>query len=261
LYALLHEHWHEGPKALLSAGLGTDVMCEPGLLASIKLMTQEHGATGLPRTQQRITSDRQARMAQIAMARHQVAAAWQMTTLGLVREFCRRFEAASPLEPEGTTDSRDADLASAGLSLGLPPGTRLTAARRIEWPQAVRPRSSEELSGEPMRVSYLRIEGATTPSTLRAFFRRKLRSHDEHSIDGGVRLECVRNGGVPGQQQSIDVLITRAGPTHFTLPDQEQPLRIEVLSVEITDPRGPSPGVGTSGETALREAVSADSEF
>ena len=263
LYQVLQKHWHEGPEALESAGLATEVICEPGLLTLINLLAREQSSTARPRSRNKMNSSRQARILEIAEARQELEAAWETTIELLLEQLCRRFDAATAREAGGTQPPSPS-LARAGLPVGLPPDTRLLAVYRLDWPQTARGPAGAELPKDPMRVCYLRIEGRTTIAKLKGFFRRQFRSYAEHEIDRGFRLDCLRKGSIPGQQQSIDVLVTHTEPEGFTLRDQEQLLVAEVLSVEIGDPRELPPAAGRSPnrtEGAAYGTVSLESEF
>jgi hypothetical protein len=57
-----------------------------------------------------------------------------------------------------------------------------------------------------------------------------------HELSDGLWLESLDAGSEAGRARSIDLRITRAVPGVPRLPDEEQPLVVDILSVEINEP-------------------------
>ena len=88
-------------------------------------------------------------------------------------------------------------------------------------------------------MQYVKLDGQTQLTALTGFFSRQIRNFKEHEIDEGVWLDWIRDGAGPDRQQSLDVRIVSLTPERLTLPNERQRMVVEILAVEIGDPREP----------------------
>jgi hypothetical protein len=116
------------------------------------------------------------------------------------------------------------------------------AEYHLDWPDAQDPK----LSGVPLgqlKLHYLRAELVTRLSTLESFYRRKLTSVEERSIDNGSWMQSVSTVPETDTKRSIDLMFTATVPAGEELDKrQELPVTMDVLCIDIKDPRSAAAG-------------------
>jgi hypothetical protein len=70
-----------------------------------------------------------------------------------------------------------------------------------------------------------------------SYYRRQLRTCEQHSIKDGVWLDRFHADEDSGRKRSLDVLITRTASTSAVKDDQEQGLMVELVAIEVNVPR------------------------
>jgi len=164
--------------------------------------------------------------------------AWTQATESLVKAICQQCLIAAKRQSQPD--------AGGELPIPLHPGARVTARYNLKWP-AHAPAKLTGFQMDPLEVHYVCIEDTTDPVRLLRHYKSKMkRNHREIGNNEGAWFAMVQDGSVPGRKQSIDVLITRpsgapTGPPPVAQPGQRnpgEPLVIQILTVEVKDPRG-----------------------
>jgi hypothetical protein len=249
VYGTLKRHWMEGPDCLQQARVRTSrartgtsrgkeaLLLEPGVIVTLKkLLREEQREDKLVSTQRVLSGGRVGDIQDIRRKwldhTGEVEEEWldvldrlETTLFERVREQAENRFAAG----------RSPDLTPAVLPLELHSLDHVVAAYHFDW--------QSELAGllesrllNPLEIRYVRIEELTRPGKIVAYYRRRMRDPLERQLDEGYWLEGLERGSEPGRIRAVDVRITRAISGVPRLPDEEQPLVIDVLSVEIREP-------------------------
>jgi hypothetical protein len=261
LLKTLEKYWEEGPGALEPLVKADGGPQEPGFLLVVKMLPRKddsphvasapnqrgNGGGSRPSSLklEKIAAEREAKQKQEQEGqrrRENVSRQWMAFSENLVRAICRRFYVAAlaPHRDGSTSDSLDAP---EDLPLKPHPNARITASCGLNWPEELEGRLSG-LSITPLRVRYVRIEQSARPAKLLAYYRRKLPACDEHANQNGVWFDSFSTDKQRGDIQSIDVLISKPNKDVPIILGEEQPMIVEILSIEAAgDKRGQSPFV------------------
>jgi hypothetical protein len=243
----LRRHWGDGPQSLRPAKLAEGMLADPGAAVVVKMLLRELDAeakllAGHSRTGRWTSPDRRRRIREIhgQWLDHfrEAEEDWVDAANRLQGNLCARIWAASEVAAAERLSPMLHPVrlsAPESLPLDLPPTARVVATYSFDWQREVGGRLPSELV-DPMEIRYVRLEEETRPSKLLVFFRRRVEDCVDREIEEGVWLEGLDDGSQPGRKRSIDVRIRRAVTGLPHLPDEEQPLVIEVLTVEINDP-------------------------
>ncbi len=109
------------------------------------------------------------------------------------------------------------------------------AAYQVDW-QA---RIGDKAPGvrlDTLKVSYVRIEETAQFANRRTFYAREAKQATQRNFPSGVWLDGISDGSQPGLKRTMDILITRSEAGTDGASRKEEPLVIEILSVEVTDP-------------------------
>ncbi len=236
-------YWTDGPSALRTAGLAGDVVHEPGFYPVVKMLLRdaEAGRTALseaiPRGRLNALGDlvkqRQQRDAKVREEWEEAAQDLLLATFGRYREMGQAH--ADAMRREGKPV--DFDHATKHLPVDLPPGARVVAAVHYRWPAGI----AEKVSGvlcSPMDIHYARIDARGEPEKIAGAYRRKLSGYELRNVPQGVWFDSLKNGSSPGRKVSVDVVVRLARPDPLRLPNEEQELTVDVLTVELDEPIG-----------------------
>ena len=148
-----------------------------------------------------------------------------------------------PTERPQQASTRAIDLVSRDhQAFAMIPGLQVTASSAAQHLSQLCTRllrTGCRLTADPLEVHYVRIEEETRPVKMRGFYRRRLPSCREREIENGIALESLHADIQAGQRRSLTVRIIQAMPEIPRLPSQDQPLIVEILSIEMNDPRNP----------------------
>ena len=250
VYATLERNWQDGPGALRSAGLPARVISDPGLIVLVKMLPHEAFGAGRGRkpSRSRNSASRnfvQGNIREAQMQREKVKGDWARFCGELVLATSKRLEmasharAAAAARPSGGTADNPPALR---LPLALHESARVVASYRTVWPEDVRSRVSGA-SLDSMEINYVRMEETNRFRKLLAYYKRQMGTRRESGDRQGVWLETVRDLPGTGRKLSLDVIIRKAmkGSAYETL-DEDEKLAVEILAIEIRDPRAVANG-------------------
>jgi len=227
LYETLQRHWKEGPQVLRSAAAPPEQgIADPGFLLSVKMLPRKEP----PATESaRRPPSKRTRGSTTEPAAYD----WMIASYDIARGLCDRFRAAAQAQESGPPDA-------VGLAETLPvklhPNANVTAAYEADWLERVEGKLAG-VSPDPLKIHYVRSEDTARYNTLLSFYKRQVRSAAEHRVQGGVWLDA-HVVAEAGRRRSIDVLISRLDERQDRPATEEEPLVIEILSVEVKDPKG-----------------------
>jgi hypothetical protein len=237
----LEKHWDEGPRRLESLGLSDGVAAEPGFLAIVKTLPRKDAPVSAGNASAGSGGGSAVAIArrEAKMRADQTAQQWMEFSKRVVQALCERLNDGARAEQKGPVDNEERS-----FPLKLPPRSDITAVRRVTWPDDF----GDKMPAAPtLRVSYVRIEQKAQPTKVLAYFRRLLPTRKEHPIVDGLWLDTFTRDKEHGGVRSLDVLLTKAktGSAVRKLPDQEQLVVVEILSVECDD----------MGETTIPQSI------
>lgn len=248
LYRALEEHWEDGAEALAEAGVPGESPRDPGLVVVLKLVRRRAAASTRPDAAKRLRSSRTDSKELLAsqQAREDINKSWDRFLQDVVRALCGQWGSCELSTPEASGGPRPADIASAArdLPLTLHATASVRALGRVDWPATAPP----GFVADPLRVHYVRIEEKARPAKLLGHYRRQLGSCEMRPLDHGVWLDKLSAGGGVGWRSSLDVLIRSANPESRRLPEEEQKVIVEILSIEIRDPARSGDAASPAGE-------------
>jgi hypothetical protein len=160
----------------------------------------------------------------------------------LLREICAQCEAAAAVGGGG--GSTDA------LPIKLHPDAEVARRYDFKLPENA-PGKFAQFKLDAVEIHYARIEESAQPLKLLSHYARETKKkHREVGNNEGAWFDNVMNTDTPGRKLSIDVLITRpqgsagvpaadpaAGARGAKKP-QEEPLVVQILTIEMKDPSG-----------------------
>jgi hypothetical protein len=236
---MLDKQWDDGPIPLRNAGAVSRVISEPGFLVLLKAASHKSGGGGrleagkyaLPNksTATQLIAARQKRNVQIENA-------WLNLIQELAQTHCGRLRDAAAAKAEAIRQSGQpfhTFQPPAGLPVSLHSDSLVFAAYHLDW-AAELPRICSTIPADPLSVYYVRIEDRTRLAKMQSYYRRQLKLCETHPVQHGVWLDSL--AAESGRRRSVDVFITVANPDSQRLPDDEQKLIIEILSIETRDP-------------------------
>jgi hypothetical protein len=238
IYRSLGRNWNEGLLCPASTASGGQAVFDPGYLVVLKLVGRDnHRAKPSPPAKPRASSSDSSSKTKDAKdsAKPPIETDWEKTTEDQLRSLCRNCHVAALAQ------------AAANVRDGLPP-TKLsdnafpfkphaasnpTAVYQFDWPGKWGDRLPDKRS-DVWNVSYVRFEERAKPSKPAAYYRKQVKGCEERRVSNGVWFAALAEGTSSQRILSIDVLISRVNSAAGD--DDEQPLTVEVLAVEIKDP-------------------------
>jgi len=250
LYQTLRAQWTEGPAELASAGPPDELVCDPGLVVLVQTLVHEH----IQATKRSLTTSRSRRLVSANRLSQLKAAheawegelgetkdAWLAYLDELLSKTCERLLAASVRRREGGVGEVLPGDSLPGLStfpIDLHDDARIVAAYHLDWTGRL-DEAAPPVHADPMEVHYVRIEETTRARRMGGFYRRRLPSCEEREIEDGIALESLQSIPDSRRRRSLTVRIIRAIPEIPRLPDQDEPLIVEILCIEMNDPADP----------------------
>jgi hypothetical protein len=265
LFTVLKAKFDDGPNSLFSikasssedseakarsmGNMSSTATFDPGFLVVVKMLPREaRGVRAKPARPAPHVGEERARSAAGSSAQdgEAVEPQWMAASESLLRELCVQCQTAAATGA----------VAATGGAMPIEPhaGAKIVSRYDIKLPE----NAPAELAGiqmDPLEVHYVRIEEMAQPLKLLAYYRRATREkHREIGSNQGAWFDTVTAGAAPGMKRSIDVLITRGPAAEVPHEEEEgtpgrtvkktvdEPLVIEILTVEIKDPTAESAG-------------------
>jgi hypothetical protein len=220
LYKALHAHWKEGPFGLEAAAeLPKFGVTDPGFLTVVKM---------LPRKQRPARRPGAAKQSETS-PEDQSSYDWLQTSFDMFKDLCTRFHVAA------LNESGRKSAALKNLPFKLHADADPVAAFQVDW-QARVGNKAPGVRLDILKVSYVRIEETGQYATRRSFYARAAKPATQRDLDTGVWFDGIGEGSQPGLKRTIDILITRSEKGEEDRDRQEEPLVIEILSIEVKDP-------------------------
>lgn len=234
----LRRNLQDGPEGLRAAGLGGPVVCEPGFLVSLKLLTRGMTMPGegpvrpAPGARPGAASD----LTAARRKREQLEADWLRFSLDVLRAARLRLDETCRSGPRAAGAPAAAPAGPPPLPIELHEGARVVGVHQIAWP-AEGQETALGVRLDPLTLCYVRIEETARFKRLVNYYRRQTGARRETSTAERLWLESVRDPREGGPTSTLDVLITRAAPdAHFEMLDQDEKITVEVLFIELPDP-------------------------
>jgi hypothetical protein len=252
LQRVLRRQWEAGPAALGADGSSPQPPPDPGFLLALKRAAQDirddarrsgarvsMPAPALGREEMKKRIERQAELAR----------AWLESRDAWLRAVCRDLESAGRAQSAaarrgGQTPPGQRALEACGLAPY--PDTTVDAAYYLDWREAVRAGLSSA-EGDPLVVAYVRSEARGRLLKVAMHYQRQLKGFRQWAVPGGLWLDALEGNEADGVFCSVDVLVTEAHPGSGKLPNEEQDLWVEVLTVRGSSLRGPGDYAATPG--------------
>jgi hypothetical protein len=250
LLRTLERHWAEGPTELKVLSTAEDMHLEPGFVALVKMLRRKDpvepppGGDPAGRNGNRHRSTTQVQVTkkisefrENSKRQEQMEQKWMEFSQAVVESICRQLYAATRADhsvPRGAARTAD----DADLPLKLHPHAELVALYHLDWPDDL----NGKLAVAPvLRIRYARMQQRAVPVKVLAYYRRQVPDGKSHAISGGNWIDSL----VVDQQQartcSVDVLVTKASKSVLGLPDQEQELTVDVLTIQCDGIAKPKP--------------------
>ncbi|MFV2065726.1 MAG: hypothetical protein ACC645_02010 [Pirellulales bacterium] len=220
--ALLSKHQEDGAQLWSSAGLLGREPADPALLVLVKIASQEDGKKTRRRPRRSRRSGRERGGGQESFGDP-----WGTETDRFVTQLCERFHAVA----NGAVELSDEEKKS--LPIRLHRGARITARLHLRWPEQV-PGKLAELGIGPLELHYIRTEGEQKIRLIRSHYGRNVRGGNKHEKGDVLWYDGIRRMANKGTARSVDVRIS--GVSQNGRQDEEVPLVVEILTIEIPDP-------------------------
>jgi hypothetical protein len=260
LLRAMKRHWEEGPQGLKMLRSAESITVEPGFVALLKLLRRDDQpppATGkspagqvgnhLPsaRTPARpgaagSEARKYADVLKVKVGQEKVGQQWMAFSQDVTQAVCRRLDAAARAKQHGTGGT-GATAEPAELPFALHSPEKVAAVYRLDWPEDLQERTAAAPS--PLEVRYVRIEEEAAPSRILAYYRRQVPEGRQHMLAGGGWIDQVVVDKARSSVCSTDVLVTKSAGSALGLPQQEQELTVEILTVKFAEPAEPDPVV------------------
>jgi hypothetical protein len=248
LLRTLERHWEEGPNALKGLRSTEDVNVEPGFVALLKLLPRNdavesaggndkathngkhHRSTTQPKKNLTDAQGKKKRQEQLGQQ-------WMEFSRDVTQALCWRLCAAAR-DRQSRRGGVDRTADEARLPFKLQPHAEVAAIYYLDWPDEFQGKIAD---APLLRVRYVRIEQKAAPATVLAFYRRQAPNGKEHPHAGGEWIDSIAIDKERSRARSVDVLVTKVGKTTLDLPNQEQELTVDVLTIECEGLAKPSP--------------------
>lgn len=265
-----------GPSALARTAIATNVATEPGFLVAIKSVERQLGQASrgdAARVAPALRSEEaRKQFLQRQEQREKTVREWNDFSENVLRAWCRRLHAAATSggpRPSSGTETAPSPIKLAFRTHADGENAEMVGAYRFDLPGVSGDGFVDRL--DFLQVRYARIEERTRISRLVDFYRRQL-DGEVWSVDDGAWLDCLLVDSASGRRRSLDVLITsrvktkgnvsrpgneeegtgrRRGKSSSKpasnsfvrpkwkpgmLPDDEQELIVDILSIEVNLP-------------------------
>lgn len=236
----LEKHWEDGPRSLRTAGLSGNVLCEPGYLVVLKTIYRKESLADRSDGSKYLPPGKPENVAKLLKARQkrteELDQDWNQLSRELAQAMCGQFRAAALARARNTGQSAGQwPVDPAAFPISLHSDQSVFAVYQLDWASGHQAVARTPM--DPLKVAYIRYEEKTRPVKVQGFYRRQLKACDVHSLKDGVWLDSLVVHDESGIRRSIDVLITCVNPDAGRFADEEQKLVIEIVCVEIRDPR------------------------
>ena len=232
----LEKQWALGPNPVAAQQIGETVL-EPGMLAVLRDLLHERTESA-PRPKTPLASlrsgyGRRGYLGDRTLEEYQrVQSAWAELVGELASIWCGRCrEAALHNDTVERARGNRVDWTAIVNEIPVQPHSAdsVVAAHSVAWTQ--------DGDRDPLQLHYVRLEERARPERLLSTYRRMWPEHHERLVTDGVCFEGVVEGLEQGFLRSVDVRVTRAAPGAQRRANEEQELVVEILVVEIRNPR------------------------
>lgn len=237
----LQRHWLDGPAPLHAAGLAGSVIHEPGFYPVLKMLLRQAN-TDRPELAKGSSKGRVNGLGGLVKARQErdlkLRQDWEQATEALLIATAGRFRAIGQSQADAMRQQgKPVDFSDAANSLPveLPPEARVVAAVYYTWPAGI-PEKVTGVVHSAMEIRYARAEFKADPEKLSGAYRRKLSGYEIHTVPQGLWFECLKPGAASGRTISIDVVVRLSNPDPLRLPNEDQELVVDLLTIELADP-------------------------
>lgn len=276
LLRALTRYMDAGPSALARTGMAANVVTEPGFLVALKSVERQlrQSSRGdAARVAPALRSEEaRKQFLQRQEQREKTVREWNEFSEDVLRAWCRRLYAAATSggpRPSSGVQTSPSPIKLAFRTHADGEDAEMVGAFRFDLPGAAGDGFLDRL--DLLQVRYARIEERTRLSRLVDFYRRQL-DCEVWSVDDGAWLDCLLVDPASGRRRSLDVLITSRVKTKGTvsrfgndaeepgrrrgkasanpagnssarpkwkpglLPDDEEELIVDILSIEVNLP-------------------------
>jgi hypothetical protein len=136
------------------------------------------------------------------------------------------------------TQSPRGDSLPPELGLAIQPGARVQEAYRLNWPDDFRDQLPADATGA-LAICFQRIECVGEANSVAAFYQRQLNQSSLRTIESGRWVDSLTKPDI-GRVRSVDVMITRLDTGPQADHAAAQRCTIDLLVVEVPDPREPT---------------------
>jgi hypothetical protein len=268
LYKMLHtnkeKHWYEGPKGLEAAGAIDQMLADPALLVILKKLKRtesqstprasETSVGKTPPTRSTRSGPAAGSPSGPAQKRAQAEKDWMDVSAKLVSAWCKRLEATATkpkdadAEKGEESDKSAADEARVKLPGGfeLNRGAKAVASHSIVLPDGV-PSGFSAARPDALRLYYVRAEETSKPKNAIKHYKSQAgitRGDTVRVLDNKKTwIDNLKRDPKTDHCRSIDVLISlpeNSAASSDTKGNEEIDLIVEVLIIEVKDPKEPS---------------------
>lgn len=231
LHETLEAHWQDGPAALEKDGFPGQVVFDPSLLMSVKLLPRAKAAkpgTTPPGTYPNPTRPGTRPEATVPGTRpgtarpvvrekelrEQAEQDWLRVSADMVSVLCQRFQQAGMREIEiARQERRRPDFKAPLKDLPLDIHERDLTPKpslRLVFPSGAQKAKVSGVELGPMLIHYVRLEHKEKLSKVLSHYKNQLKTRRVQESQQGTWLDVSREGRAPELLRSIDVLISRA---------------------------------------------------
>jgi hypothetical protein len=246
LYDALRRNWEDGPQSLTTVPMVAQGCGEPGFWVCMKLLRPSwdeppvHFSVKGSKPRKTRGTRTGAVAAKTVKDDERLRREWLQMRYSLLAGSCQRLNMATPAKEAAAQDPPPGGKA---VRDGEPPirlheGARVVSRFDLCWPEDL-PDDMPAKSVAATEVKFVHIQQTTTKlKTVVNHYRQQLGSPAEHVFQDGLALwlESHKTDPDSARCRSLDVVITRGSKARPT-PDQEEKIAIDILLVEVKDPR------------------------
>jgi hypothetical protein len=258
LAKLFQRRWLDGTKTLDSVGFPDKLVTDPGLTVVVKMMPRKDNknlgmsvplgapAPRAPRAAKPgAQPPKEGETLKPVQRRALAEQTWFDTSAKLASAWRKRFQAAALAQKKAEEESGNPTDAQPKVppDFVFAADAKILASYHVLWPDDA-PKELENYKPARLEIHYLYAEEANKPKKAVGYYARQVQGKlsDAHVLDGALWLDGLRSVTQEGRRRAIDVFISRPNnpigqPADFIKSDTEVDLAIEVLTIEIKDPR------------------------
>lgn len=222
--------WYDGPQKVSIWDPTSQLVLDPGLIPIFRTAARKLRNSPKLEVDHYVSAATRAKIASTVKTRQQRDSqaydAWNKAVLAQLQRWCLRMHAAAlrdaRKEPAESNSPRPIE---------VHPGAEVVAAMHLDWQKRLRP-LAPLATADPMELSYVRIEQPAKINKLLAYYRRQVKAADGHPLANGAWLEGFGETET-GRKRSIDVFITSQRPDPLSMADQDQPVVVEVMVIDV----------------------------